>query len=225
MNEALKAAVMNDPYSPGESDITATQLCKEPHEIKLMLEHKNDIVKKPEKRIWSLYGQIVHGILERASESVPGCIIEQRFYAEINGTKIGGQVDFFDRNGVLYDYKFTSVYSYKFPKKEHKLQLNILAWLLAKNGIAVSKLVNVYLFRDWRESESLKEDWYPEKQYAEIEQPQMKISLVEKYVSDFIEAVNDSTTPCKETWREKKCKQYCDVAQWCDKGRRILGIA
>lgn len=62
--QAIVDAVKNDPYTKGESDISVTQLIQPPYQRKLRLE--TEVVEDVLDRIWSLVGQVGHGIVERA---------------------------------------------------------------------------------------------------------------------------------------------------------------
>jgi hypothetical protein len=62
--QAVVDAVANDPYTRGDSDISVTQLIQPPYQRKLRQEV--EIVEDASDKIWSMVGQIGHGILERA---------------------------------------------------------------------------------------------------------------------------------------------------------------
>lgn len=190
--EAIVKAIENDPYSSGGSDYTATGLLKPARMAQLMktLETTEDA----SERLYSLQGQVMHLILERAGEGLKseGYIVEKRFYMEIEyeGTKksISAQIDLFNPStGVLSDYKYTSVASASYGLKEdHRLQLNLQAELLRKNGYTVNRAEVVLLLRDW----SAERDYegYPDSPVQKQEVPLMSSEYVTMWVSKRVEA-------------------------------------
>lgn len=61
---SVVAAVTNDPYTRGDSDVSVTQLIAPQYQIKLR--NEVEVVEDAADRIWSLLGQAVHSVLERA---------------------------------------------------------------------------------------------------------------------------------------------------------------
>jgi hypothetical protein len=98
--EPIVMAVINDPYDSGDSDITATTLIKPPQMVYLEKKHKDAIIVDVSARLWALYGQSVHGIAERAAQG--NCLVEERFYATVNGWKISAQIDLLELNRGEY---------------------------------------------------------------------------------------------------------------------------
>lgn len=151
--EALVRAVENDPYHANRTgDISCTRLIDAPRIRCLTQRHAADITEDCSDRIWALLGQSVHTILERAHTVFEPAIAERRLFAEVEGWQVSGQ---FDRMGLLegntlQDYKVTSTWSViKGLKPEWSNQLNVLAWLAARNRIKVQRLEIVAILRDW----------------------------------------------------------------------------
>lgn len=163
--DALVRAIQNDSYSKGASDFSVTELLKPPRQRALSIRHKDDIVEDVEDRLWSLYGQIVHGILERANETD---LVEKRFFANFNDHVVSGQVDSLVlAKGELTDWKFSTAWAFKAnqdPKPEWVAQLNMQAELLRANNVEVNKLQIVGLIRDWQIRESRNNPDYPQSQ-------------------------------------------------------------
>jgi hypothetical protein len=94
--------------------------------------------------------------------------------AEVEGWQISGA---FDRlgllaGGVLQDYKCTSVWSViRGPKPEWENQLNVLAWLAARNKIQVSRLEIVAILRDWSRGKARAGGDYPSHQVKVLAVP------------------------------------------------------
>jgi len=162
--ELLVRAVKNDPYSSGNlTDISATTLIRPPQQVALQREHGSELVEDAADRVWALLGSASHAILERAAG--PNDISEARYYADILGWKVSGQVDLIESDGTLDDFKVTSVWSVKDAiengKSDWEEQLNILAYLARVNGEQINKLRIIAICRDWSPSGALRDANYP----------------------------------------------------------------
>ena len=176
--EALVRAVMNDPYTGG-GDISVTKLIDAPQKRALWLQHQDAIEEDVSERIWSLLGQAVHHILERAGTDT---LVEQRLFAEVLGWTLSGQ---FDRlhlgSRTLSDYKVTTTYKAKGDDSWTR-QLNVLRWLGAQNGLEVDRLEIVAIFRDFRRSEAERNADYPAQAVKVIEVPVWPLDETEEYI-------------------------------------------
>lgn len=154
-------AVTNDPYDKGECDYSVTGLMKPPRISALEERHKDEIVEDASDRIWSLIGQAIHGILERAERIAK---VEERIYLDLDGVTISGKYDrFVVADGCLQDYKVTSVYRVmRETSADFTAQQNAYLYLL-KNGYFKDTITKekipcryeakssqlVYILRDW----------------------------------------------------------------------------
>jgi hypothetical protein len=217
----LVRALERDPYSRGDCDISVTQLIQPPRKVELERQHASEMIEDASDRLYALYGQIAHTILERAADS---SIVEKRLYAECLGWKISGQVDLIE--DLITDYKLTTVWSVKDGHKQEYIdQLRILRWLCHMNGIEVKGLQNVLLFRDWRPSESLKYDWYPPKVLVmpvEMEDILHDVAFTSLRVDAHQQARLGGALPdCtdEERWLRNgkyiRCESYCNAAPFC----------
>ncbi len=172
--EVFYNAVKNDGYNPGDSDITVTQLKDPPRMIALRKQFAGELSEDCADRGYALLGQAVHAILERAAE--PEAITEHRYYSEVLGWKLGGQIDHL-KNGILTDFKVTSSYVAKGhvsgEKNDWHCQLNALAYLLRKNDVGIKELQVFTLLRDWSKLEVLRDNSgnYPRYQVQTIKIP------------------------------------------------------
>lgn len=177
--EALVRAVQNDPYSAGASDISVTKLIDSPQRRQLLLAYGNAVEEDVSERIWSLLGQAVHHILERAGTDT---MVEERLYAEVEGWTLSGQ---FDRlhlaSKTLSDYKVTTTYKAKGDDNWTR-QLNVLRWLAFQNGLVVDHLEIVAIFRDFRRSEADRNPDYPTQAVKVIPIPVWPLDETEEYV-------------------------------------------
>jgi len=181
--EAIVNAVKNDPYSAGDSDISVTKLIDSPQIRVLRKKYSSAVVEDVTERIWSLLGQAVHTILERADQG-DNVIAEDRLFATVDGWKVSGQFDRCDlRNGILDDYKVTSTYKVQMDSHvEWERQLNCLRWLAVTNGYKVEKLRIVAILRDWRKAEALRNPSYPQMPVHVIEIPVWNIGDTHEYI-------------------------------------------
>lgn len=162
--DAVVKALKNDPYNKGDADYSVTELIGPPRIRALTEKHKDKIEEDAEDRLWSLYGQLAHNLLERANE---GDIAEKRFFATYGSKRVSGQADSIGiKNGILTDYKFTTAYAFKsgrVTKKDWIQQLNVLSDLLRKNGIQVYGLQIIGLIRDFSKPLARRNPEYPQK--------------------------------------------------------------
>lgn len=196
-------AVQNDPYTRGKSNISVTQLITPPYQRKLReaVEPVEDVA----ERLFSLYGQIGHGILERAGMRA-NMDVEQRLFAEIGGWTVSGQYDLFE-DGVLMDYKFTSFWSVKGsePKKEWVEQLNLLRVLALRNGMEVKALRIIALLRDHSMTQAKRDAEYPQLPIATVDIPMWDLMDAEEFMLARIKAHQDENPPpCsdEERWMQ-----------------------
>lgn len=157
--EAFVRAVQNDPYDPDDggqkSDYTITGLLKPARMAQLA--KTAEVTEDASERLYSLQGQLIHGMLERSKEELEaeGFVVEKRFYKTylVNGQPfiVSAKVDVFDPvQGRLSDYKYTSVSSAKHGlKDEHYWQINFQVELLREAGFQVEKADATILMRDW----------------------------------------------------------------------------
>lgn len=218
--EALEA----DDYDPGSCDYTVTQLLRPPRINELVRRHAEEIEEDASDRIYALMGQAIHKILEEANCSDFG---EERLYMNLADHTIGGRPDHFgfDR-GVLSDYKMASVWEMILGvKAEREQQLNIYAELFRQNGYAVSKLQNVFFFRDWSKSKAARESDYPQRQVAVIEQPLWPGADVRDFIADRIrlhESAKIDLPECTPEERWARDPVYAVMRGTAKKALRLL---
>lgn len=191
-------AIKNRLYSPGESDVTVTGLIAPVQQTVLKQRHADELVEDAADRIYSLQGESIHTILERAGKGLEDYIVEERFYYTYKGVKLGGQIDIFDKkHGILQDYKVTSVYSVRDGlKEEYVKQANINAFILRQNGYKVDGLQIVAILRDWRKMERERDvadskargyrPRYPEHQVVLLPVPMIPDEEVQAYIHERI---------------------------------------
>jgi hypothetical protein len=185
--EAIVRAVSNDSYTKGDSKYSVTQLIGPPRQAALLRRHREEIVEDAADRIWSLLGQVAHGILERADWK--NALTEERLYANIDGITISGQLDrlILTPDEVLSDYKVTSVWTLlDGVKPEWERQLNILAELLRLHSFAPSRLQVVAILRDWSKGRARREPNYPQQGVAVLDVPLWSQEKAQAYIRERI---------------------------------------
>jgi hypothetical protein len=167
--EAIVNAVKNDGYSKGDANISITGLLKPPRMAALEALHSHEIVEDVSNRIWSLLGQSVHTILERANRTA---IAERRLSMEIEGWKVSGAMDLYQEEDILSDFKITSVHKIvQGDLDDWSSQLNCYSALLRHHGHAVNKLQVIAILRDWSKLEAKRNKDYPQAQVVNIPIP------------------------------------------------------
>ncbi len=150
--EPILRAVERDDYDRGKSDFTVTELLNPPRQRALVRKHADDITEDVSDRLFALFGQIGHTILERSGMEN---LVERRFYATVSERIIGGKADLVlkpDKKAKLIDYKFCSHYTVKDGiKPEWTAQINMLRMLaLEDSGIDIDEAQIVAIY--WPES-------------------------------------------------------------------------
>lgn len=195
--KSVVLAVQNDPYTRGKSDISVTQLISPPYQRKLR--QTVEAVEDVADRLFSLYGQIGHGILERAGLK-SGADVENRLFSEVNGWTVSGQYDLIE-DGVLMDYKFTTFWSVKGdePKPEWVQQLNLLRLLAIRNGIEVNALRIIALLRDHQKSAASRDPEYPQFPIVPVEIPMWDLEKAEAYLLERVKLhQQEIPEPCSD---------------------------
>lgn len=189
--QPLVDAVTNDPYTKGDADISVTELMDPPQMRYLRKKHEEEITFDVANRLYSLYGQVVHGILERNEKTA---IAERRLSVQVSGWKVGGGMDrFVVDDGILQDYKFTTAYKVKKGEapEEWVKQLNIYAEILRQNGDDVKKLQIVAILRDWSKLEASRDSEYPQQQVVLFDVPIIATQEVMQYITERVKLHQD----------------------------------
>lgn len=149
--DVLVRALEKDYYSKN-TKYSVTQILKSVQQVILEKRYYSQIKQDITERLWSFLGSAIHDFLEKG-ENEHSLIEERLVYKDI----LSGKFDYFDtEKKILYDYKITSVWKIIYNNdnfKDFRIQLSIYAYLLRKIGFEVNKIANVFILRDWKESE------------------------------------------------------------------------
>jgi len=194
--------------------ISATALNKPTQESVLLKRHSHEIWVNPLKDCWhSMMGNVVHWVLEKYAALDPDNVTEFRLGCdiEVDGKicHIHGKFDLYVRSSnKLQDWKLTSASSMAYPKVHYEMQLNILRYILLKNGWVVKELEDVYLFPHLDKTK-LRMEGYPQHNALTVSVQKMPIADVEEYIKDRLRAQltekdkpDSELTPCtnEERW-------------------------
>ena len=159
----LVSAIVNDTYEK-VGDISVTRLIGAPRKHQLENRHDAEVIQDATDFLWSLLGQSVHQIFERADPN--GYLAETRLMAKVGGWVVSGKPDLLTAEGIIQDWKITSVYSFLLgDKPEWEAQLNCYAWLFDQNrdqySVDIKGLQIVGILRDWMKSKAGEGDYPP----------------------------------------------------------------
>ncbi len=191
----------------------------------LSRDHHDKIVVDVSERVWSLLGQAVHTILERAGLRQEGMVTEQRLFAEVMGWQVSGQFDVMNLDlGTITDYKVTTTYKSSGSDKWTQ-QLNVLRWLAAQNGYEINTLEIVAIFRDWRKVEAERNKDYPRAAIQSISVPVWDLQETQDYIEERVHLHQQARAgkPVKCTDEER----WYSGSKWAvvkEKGARALRV-
>lgn len=181
--QAIVDAVMNDEYSKGESDISVTSLIDSPRKRALTDKYYEEITEDASERIWALFGQAIHTVLERANRTA---VAERRLSMNVGGWIVSGGMDIYEESrGFLRDYKTASVWSLVFGDRgKWENQLNCYAAILRHHGYPVERLQAIAILKDWSKNKAAEDPSYPQRGVVTIEIPVWKNEDALKYMSE-----------------------------------------
>jgi hypothetical protein len=205
--------VSEDTYSKGESDITTTGLAQPPKISELWRRHGNEITIDCSEKVWTMLGTANHYVLEQIAKRNPErYLTEVRLYMDVDGMKLGGQIDLYDKQGqVLYDYKVSSVYkALSDDRFDWTAQAAINTLLLQHNGYPVKRAAIILVMKDWKLRDSKIKADYPKCAIVEIKLEPWKPEETFAYIKSRInlhqqakELSDDQIPICTESerWR------------------------
>lgn len=148
-----------------DSHFSVTTLNRSPRQVQLIKRHWDNFVSDPMNNYYSIFGVAVHNALEMLADNET---VEKRVgrIFKVNGKKwlVHGQADVYYPNKYrLVDHKFCSTFTVMHDQEDYDAQLNVLAYLMDRNGHPVEEIYNSLLFRDWKASDAAKPNYPKEK--------------------------------------------------------------
>lgn len=145
--QPLFEALVNDEYEQ-VGDISVTGLIAPPMIRQLRRLHSAQIAEDAADFVWRLLGTAVHSVVEPHGQH--NRLVEERLVTNVGGWVVSGKPDLLDTDGVLTDYKCTSVYSFLLGDKPDWIaQLNAYAYLYRQYDFEIKHLQIVAILRDW----------------------------------------------------------------------------
>ena len=160
----FKNLLERDSYNKGSSQMSVTQLLNSPRIEALKSTSQEKLQTDLSDEIWKLLGQTIHSVMEKGADESD--IVEQRFFCELEGMKISGQVDCIrkeNNRNILSDWKFTSVFTLNRPFTRWEEQLNCYAWLVnQETKMKIDQIEVVAILKDWQKGRADKSNEYPQ---------------------------------------------------------------
>jgi hypothetical protein len=189
-------AIAHDDHVSQGSDIGASGIPAPPRQVALLHAHKGSdaIVIDVRSRFFSLLGQAVHVILERAAKTDGVTVFaEQRAEITVDGWRVAARLDHlaYDTTRTLTDYKVTSVFAAKNwktePKEEWIAQVNV-THLCVVEGLGLEpfkRLQITAMLRDYSKLEALRYGHeYPEAEIVNLPVPLWPLEKTRAYVAE-----------------------------------------
>ena len=218
--EAMVNAMSNF-QKPRKDVLRVTEGVGSPKQKELRIKHWDEIEEDVSERLWALLGNAVHYILEKGAP-IDG-FGEERLKAVIDGMTISGQSDLF-HNGIVEDYKTTSVNSYTFGiKPDWIAQLNVYRWLWYKAGFKVKALKIHCILRDWIKSKAMLDSDYPQIPFVTIDIPMWTIEETEKYIKGRVVLHRlPKAPPCTDEEKWTRPTTYAVMEKGGKRAKRVL---
>jgi hypothetical protein len=158
--DALVKAVSTEKHNaPG--CLSATTLLQGTKQIILSERHWEDLVDDVSDRIWAVWGQAVHSLLEHEGEHD---FTEQEMSYQAGNITVTGRIDNYNmKTGTVWDYKTASVNKVKFNDfSDWYFQGMTYAWLLTRNNFSVERCCFIAILKDHSRTEAERDHQYPQ---------------------------------------------------------------
>lgn len=197
--QAIYAALSNV-YPPKPERLSATALIGPPLIRQLTIKHWDEMVEDATDRIWALFGQAVHGVLDGHTDK--DSFAEEKLVTPFNGIDVVCKSDNW-KDGVISDYKVTSVYSFLMGEKaEWGNQLNTYAWSWRRHGFETKSAVIHAILRDWSKNKCFSDPEYPKVPFISIPVKLWTPDEQEAYVASRVKLHLEPALECtpEEKW-------------------------
>lgn len=229
----LARAIMFDDYDDGGADITVTRLIAPPQQVALLKRHADERCEDVSDHLWSTRGRLHHVLLERGADGDPETLLaEERLNERVMLTAertwtLSGQVDHLSVDGILTDYKDTSVWSIiDGPKPEWEAQLNVLRWLCWANDHEVRALQIVATLRDWSQNKARQGGTYPPHGVAVLPVRMWALETTGQYIRERVAQHYQAQTtgelpPCTDVERWVRPTQWAVMKRGAVKATKL----
>ena len=210
--------------------LSATTLIQGIKQIILTERHWEELEDDVADRIWAIWGQAVHSLLEIEGEND---FTEQKMSYKIGKITVTGTIDNYDmKHGVICDYKTASINKVRFKDfNDWYLQGMIYAWLLTKNNFPVSRCRFIALLKDHSKSEAMRDYQYPKEpvyiyEFPVTPQALFKIGVFIKNKVDEYQrynALDDNVIPpCSPVERWERPPKFAVIKNGAKKAFRLF---
>jgi hypothetical protein len=196
--------------------ISATTLIRGVKETILTDRHWEKLEDDVSDRIWAVWGQAVHSLLEHEGATD---FTEQEMRYPVGGITVTGRIDNYDmKNGIICDYKTASIWKVKYRDfDDWYKQGMIYAWLLRNNGFTVNKCRFITLLKDHSKTDASRDYQYPRNPVYVYEFDVNFLSLmkidgfIKSRLREYVKCLDlsdDEIPPCNPEERWEKAAKY-----------------
>ena len=180
----LVEMMSKDHYSKGASEYSVTGLLSPPKVQRLREQYDDMMEQDISEMLYAFLGTALHARFEEVKTQ--NFIKEERLFAQLEGTVISGAIDIQEKTPagiILWDYKFTSVWSVMKEKREWVEQLNLYKWLVetVKRERVVGLKICAML-RDYNKYET--KEGYPESPITVVDIPVWDSFTAETFIRE-----------------------------------------
>lgn len=217
--EALVLAASDEKgHSYSRNRISITDLIGSPLARNLKMKYHSDASSDVEDMSWLLIGKAFHLLMDKYTPETHTS--EEKIEIEVDGMTLVGIPDSYG-NGILYDYKVTSVYAFLLGEKlEWERQLNCYRWMLHKKGVEIRSLQIIAILRDYMARKANESD-YPKKPLIAVNIPMWSLEETESYIKQRLD-VHKHVVPCTDEERWSKPTTYAVMLKGQKKAKRVL---
>lgn len=187
---------------PDPDRLSVTGLIGPAWQRMLLLRHWDELEADASESVWSLLGTAVHDLLEKHADPEEH-IVEEPIRISSGDRYVIGHPDLLStQDGVLTDYKVTSVWSLILGgRAEWTAQLNLYAHGMRQAGHTVHRVQNIVLLRDWSANKALAGGDYPSSMVVVVPQALWSEGECDAYMQARL-AAHDDPAPCtpEERW-------------------------
>lgn len=224
---APMVVALSDGWKSDPMRISVTALIGPPRIRTLTMKHFDEITEDVSGRLWALLGQGLHHVLSQYSAKVGTlALVEHPMKTTVKhkcgSIIISGRPDIYE-DGVIGDYKITSVYSFLLGSKQEWVdQLNCYAFLFRLEGRPVKELKIHAILRDWQESNSFKDPDYPKIPFSTVPIELWDDTVCREYVEKRVE--KHMSTPMAECTPGDRWSKPTTFAVMKVDGKRALRV-
>lgn len=187
---------------PDPSRLSVTSLIGPAWQRMLLCNHWDELEADASESVWSLFGTAVHDLLETYADPAEH-IVEEPIRISTGDDYVIGHPDLLStQDGILTDYKVTSVWSLVLGgRAEWAQQLNLYAHGMRQAGHTVTRVQNIVFLRDWSAGKALAGGDYPSSMVVVVPQPLWSEAECDRFLRDRLQA-HAAPTPCspEERW-------------------------